>query len=260
MIIYHQEKMATMTKIAYATALACILVLSLMTSNGFAGTSYTVNAFSDRDEKPHQFQNNHHDFDKKNICPSQSLLDEPHLKGATKILDVTYIVKNDEDSGVGGYWALDHFNEHLKVWKLADGSFYALKKYDGIFAVPTGGLSPNATSIQTESAFGDIDGGYVATFTGIFAPGTNPTSGNIGMFNYDGTMSDILLKTYGNGQTGAPNPYDWEGTYFSGGSTLDESHWGWSYKLDPKFQSSTSVNQWCNYNGVDGGNSGDIRT
>ena len=249
-----------MTKTAYVATIACVLVLSLMTSNGLAGTSYTANALTDGDDKPRQFQKDHHDFDKKNTCPSQSFLDEPRLKGATKILDITYTAKNDEDSGIGGYWALDHFKEHLKVWKLADGSFYALKQYDGVFAVPTGGLSPNATSTQTESAFGDIDGGYVATFTGTFAPSTNPTSGNIGTFNYGGTMSDILLKTYGNGQTGATNSYDWTTAYFSVLNNFDQPHWGWSYKLDSKFQSSTSVNQWCNYNSADGGNSGDIKT
>ncbi len=34
--------------------------------------------------------------------------------------------------------ALDHFTAHLKIWKLVDGSFYAVKKYDGIFAAPQG--------------------------------------------------------------------------------------------------------------------------
>ena len=251
-----------MTKIIHATAIACVLVLSLMTSNGLSGTNYIANASSHQDEKPHPSNNDQddHHSKKSNTCPSQSFLNEPHLEGATKILDVRYTVKNDEDSGVGGYWALDHFNEHLKVWQLTDGSFYALKTYDGIFAVPTGGLSPNATSIQTESAFGDIGGGYVGTFTGTFAPGSQPTSGNIGIFNFGGTMSDILLKTYGNGQTGAAPTFDWTTAYFSGFNNFAEPHWGWSYTLDSEFQSNTSVNQWCNYNSVDGGNSGDIRS
>jgi hypothetical protein len=252
-----------MTKIIHALTIACVLVLSLMTSNGLSGTNYIANASSHQDEKPHPFNNDKDDHHSKNsnTCPSQSFLDESHLKGATKILDITYTVKNDEDSGVGGYWALDHFNEHLKVWKLSDGSFYAVKKYDGIFAVPTGGPNPaDGSHTQTESAFGNTNGGYVATFTGTFTPGTNPTSGNIGIFNFGGTMSDILLKTYGNGQTGATPTFDWTSAYFSGFDNFVEPHWGWSYKLDPEFQSSTSVNQWCNYNSADGGNSGDILT
>lgn len=255
-----------MTKTIHAAIIACVLVLSLMTSNGLLGTNYIANASSHQDERPHPLDNDHDEhFKKNNICPSQSFLVGPGKVGI-KILDITYTVQNDEDSGVatsataGGYWALDHFKEHLTVWKLSDGSFYALKKYDGIFVVPTGGTNPgNGTKTQTESSFGTIDGGYVATFTGTFTPGTNPTSGYIGTFNYGGTMSDILLKTYAS-QIGAPNSYDWESAYFTGGSAVDESHWGWSYKLDPELQSSTSANQWCNYNSVDGGNSGDILT
>ena len=250
-----------MTKIIHAAAVACVLVLSLMTSNGLSGTNY-ANAVPPHNDKPHPSPPDHHK--NGNICPSQSFLDEPHLKDATKILDITYTVQNDEDSGVGAYWALDHFNkEHVKVWQLPDGSFYALKTFDGIFVAPTGGANPgDGTQTQTESAFGKIKGGYVATFTGTFTPGTNPTSGNIGTFNYDGTMSDILKGTYST-QTGSPNPYDWLGTYFTstnGFADFDQPHWGWSYTLDDKLQSSTSMNQWCNYNGADGGNSGDILT
>jgi hypothetical protein len=256
-----------MTKTIHAAAIACVLVLSLVTSNGLLGTNYIANATSHFDEKPRPFYNDHDDhFKKNNICPSQSFLVGPG-KGATKILDITYTAQNDEDSGIttsataGGYWAIDHFDEHLIVWKLTDGSFYALKTYDGVFVVPTGGTNPgNGTKTQTESSFGSVHGGYVATFTGTFTPGTNPTRGNIGTFNYDGTMSDILQKIYSS-QTGAPNAYDWTTVYFSGlGSSFNESHWGWSYKLDSEFQSNTSVNQWCNYNSVDGGNSGDILT
>ncbi|MDE1770488.1 MAG: hypothetical protein KGI28_08065, partial [Thaumarchaeota archaeon] len=240
---------------------ACILVLSLMTSNGLAGTSYTVNALSDRDEKPHPSQNDHDDhFGNHNTCPSQSFLVGPSGKGNTKILDVTYVVKNDEDSAIGGgYWALDHFKEHLQVWQLSDGSFYALKKYDGIFVSPTGGLTPSGNFTQTESSFGDITGGYVATFTGTFTPGTNPTRGNIGPFNYNGTMSDVLLKT---SAQGPPNIYSWTSAYFTSTNNFAdfaETHWGWKYTLDEDLQSSTSVNQWCNYNIADGGNSGDIK-
>lgn len=250
-----------MNKLVHVVTLAGILILSITTFNGPAGTGYTANAFSDRDEKPKQFKIDHDDFHgKRNMCPSQSFLAEPHSKGTKQILDISYIAQNDEDSGIGSYWALDHFKEHLKVWKLADGSFYAIKKYDGIFVAPQGAMDPG-TGIhpQNESSFGDIVGGYVAVFNGTFTPGTNPTNGNIGMFNYGGTTSDVLLGTYSS-QTGAPNPYDWTSSYFSTTSGFDEIHWGWSYTLGPQFQSSNTVNQWCNYNDVDGGNSGNIRS
>lgn len=249
-----------MTRTINAMALASVLILSVVAFSGTVGTSYATNAFPDRDDKPKQFKNDHDDefHGNQNTCPSQSFLAEPHLKGAKQILDVSLIAQNDEDSGVGGgFWALDHFKEHLQVWKLADNSFYVLKKYDGIFVSPEGGHDPGTgTHLQNESSFGEITGGYVATMNGTFAPGANPTHGNIGTFNYGGTMADIL-KPYGT-QTGAPNAYDWASAYFSSTSDFNQIHWGWSYKLDPEFQSNTSVNQWCNYNDVDGGNSGNI--
>lgn len=238
--------------------LASVLVLSVMAFNGPAGISYTAYAFSDRDDKPKQFENGHYEFHgKRNICPSQSFLTELNSRGVKQILDISYIVQNDEDSGIGSYWALDHLNEHLKVWKLADGSFYAIKKFDGIFATPQGALDPGTgTHTQNESSFGDITGGYVAILNGTFTPGIHPTSGNIGTFNYGGTTSAILLGA--SNDQGPPTPYDWTTAYFSTQSGFTETHWGWTYTLDPEFQSSTSVNQWCNYNAADGGNSGNI--
>lgn len=245
----------------HTSVLASLLILSVITFNGLVGTNYAANAFSDRDDKPKQFNVDHDDFHgKRNTCPSQSFLAEPHSKGAKQILDISYIAQNDEDSGIGSYWALDNFKEHLKVWKLVDGSFYAVKKYDGIFAAPQGAMDPGTgTHPQNETSFGDITGGYVAVFNGTFAPYANPTNGNIGTFNYGGTTSDVLRGTYGS-QTGAPHPYDWTSAYFTATSGFDQTHWGWSYTLDPQFQSSSTSNQWCNYNGADGGNSGNIRS
>jgi len=257
-----------MTKIIYTAALASVLVLSLMTSNGLSGTNLTASAsaFNHDDDHHHPILNGDHDHGNHNICPSQSFLVGPSGHGNSKILDVTYTILNDEDSGFTGYWGLDHITEHLTVWKLADGSFYALKTYDGIFVAPTGGLSPGAGLPQVESAFGDMTGGYVATFTAdTFSP-TLPTSGNIVVphNNFGGTMTDVLKGSYGNGQTGdSGTEFDWLGAYFTsttGFADFAQPHWGWSYTLDKELQSNTSVNQWCNYNTSDGGSSGDILT
>jgi len=251
-----------MTRILYATIIGCMLVMSLMTSTGF-GTNFMAAAFSDRSDKPHDDQRGDHGIGKGNVgtCPSQSFLEETHIKGAKKILDISYTAQNDEDSGVGGYWGLDHFTEHLKVWQLPDNTFYALKTYDGVFITPQGAVNPaDSTYTQTESSFGTIKGGYVATFAGTFTPGSNPTTGNIGTFNYGGTTSDILLKTY-TSQQGDLSPYSFLTAYFTGSdASFTETHWGWTYELNQIFHSNTSVDQWCNYNAADGGNSGDIRT
>lgn len=198
-------------------------------------------------------------------CPSQDFLKGPGVDGQKQILNISWIVKNDEDSGLAGYWAMDYFKTNLKVWVLPNGTFYAEKTYHGAFVTPQGAISPNSTSgppsghVQNFTSFGGIVGGYVATFSGTFSPGSHPTTGAIGSFDYGGTIKDVLLQTYGNGQTGdSPNAYDWTGTYFTGVANFDQPHWGWSYKLDPIFESQNSINQWCNYNPADGGNSGDI--
>src|SRR5574337_423220 len=191
-----------MTRALYATTVGCLLVLSLLTSSGILGAGSVASAISEKDEKPN---NIHHGiqnfFETRNVgtCPSQNFLVGPNIDGANKILDIKYTAQNDEDSGIDGYWALDHLVQHLKVWQLPNGTFYALKTYNGIFIVPQGGPNPAGLAHnQTESAFGITTGGYVGTFTGTFTPGSQPTSGNIGIFNYGGTTSDVLLGTYGN--------------------------------------------------------------
>ncbi|GEM_PF-1944976 len=197
-------------------------------------------------------------------CPSQGFLRGPGVGGQKLVLNVSWIGKNDEDSGLYGYWALDHFTENLKVWSLPNGTYYAEKAYDGVFITPQGAVSPGSTSgpptglVENVTSYGKISGGYVGTFSGTFEPGTQRTYGFIGTFDYGGTLHDVLLQSYGNGQVGDRHAYDWESAYFTGGSQLNEGHWGWSYELDPIFQGSSSVNQWCNYNTADGGNSGDI--
>ncbi len=141
-----------------------------------------------------------------------------------------------------------------------------MKVYSGVFVAPQSGVSPGSSAdpptglVQGESSFGTIDGGYVATFSGTFAPATQPRAGYIGAFDYGGTLSDVLLQSYDKGQTGDMHPYDWTSAYFTGVSGFAQPHWGWSYQLDPIFISKNSINQWCNYNPADGGNSGDIFT
>ena len=240
-------------------------ILVLLTMSPSLSGFHTVSASSEDINKSYTIHN-HNDYHSgnQNTCPSQKFLDDPDQKGSTRILNISFLVKNDEDSGLVGYWGLDHMNEHLQVWKLTYGSFYALKTYDGSFVTPQGALSPQAGTTQVESGFGNIVGGYTSTFTGTFTPGTNPTSGKIGPFNNDGTTADVLKGTYGAGQTGAPTSYDWTTSYFTnsasspGVDNFAEPHWGWQYTLDDNLRSDGSSNVWCNYNAADGGNSGDI--
>jgi hypothetical protein len=196
-------------------------------------------------------------------CPSQAFLSTSNVpSGSAKILRIHWTVKNDEDSGFDGYWALDHYSSTLTVWYVrSTNSYYGIQTFSGVFVSPEGAVSPGSTTnpgnIESESIFGTLTGGIVFTFTGAFLGGPQ---GNLGTMNYGGTVSDVLLGYYSNGQKGDSSAYNPILAYFSGGTTTNpaEPHWGFAYELNPIFHESNSLNQWCNYNTADGGSSGDI--
>jgi hypothetical protein len=190
---------------------------------------------------------------------------------ATKVLSITWTVVNDEDSGFAGYWALDTYKSTVDVWLLGSGpfagDFYWEHTYSGVFQVPQGALSPGETGVtpnavpQPAAGYGTFVGGDWGYITGErFLVGGHPTNGNLGTKNYGGTTADLLLGTYGNGQTGAPTAYSWYATYFSPADPSETNltygmggnAWGFVYTLNVLFQtnpygSSHSVNQWCNF-------------
>ena len=175
-------------------------------------------------------------------------------RGSTLILNIQHGVQNDEDSAVGGgYWALDYYTVHLQVWQTGTNSFYAMKTYNGIFQTPQGADSPQTpSSMEQQSAYGSFQGGYVATFTATsFNPLNYPTKGDIGTFNYGGTTADVLKGTSGTGDT---SPFSFLSAYFPGSASFTQPTWGWVYSLDQQFQSSTSVNTWCNFSTGNFGN------
>jgi hypothetical protein len=171
----------------------------------------------------------------------------PH--GSKLVLNVTYKVKNDEDSGNVGYWALDKYNKSLQVWKAPDGLFYVVAKYAGKWKTFEGALSPGDGIVESGDASGTFEGGYVATFTfsGDFNPEGNKTKGNIGTYDFGGTKEDVLLGTYGAGQTGSPEPFDALELYFPGHQDFTYIHWGWTYH----YRNQT-------WNNFDYGTTGDI--
>jgi hypothetical protein len=181
-------------------------------------------------------------------CPSQFFLH--NAPNGTVILNVNWKVKNDEDSGLSGYWALDYYVTNLKVWRLTNGNFYVLKTYKGVFETPQGAVSPGNDAVaQNTSVYGTIVGGYNGTFSATFSPGVHPTSGYIGIKDYGGTLSDVLKGTYGNGQTGDSHVFDWETVYFTGFTAINfQAQWGWKYVLNSQFNvNGETDNTWCNY-------------
>jgi len=154
--------------------------------------------------------------------------------GSVLVLNIKHHVTNDEDSGNVGYWALDNYEKQIKIWQTSPGNFLVVTKYEGTWHTFAGALSPGLGTLQSKDASGCFEGGYVATFSGTFAPGTHKTHGNIGTFDYGGTKADILKGTYGNGQTGDPAHFNYLSTYFtgvpvSGPGSFNEDPWGWDY-------------------------------
>lgn len=165
--------------------------------------------------------------------------------GSKLVINITYKVTNDEDSGNVGYWALDNYNKQVQVWQVPDGSFYAVARYDGKWQTFAGALSPGAGVKEGSDAKGTFQGGYTATFT---ATSCTPTTGNIGSYDFGGTKADILLGTYGAGQTGSTPSFSYL-SYCTGVAGFTQPHWGWTYHYRSQ--------DWNNY---DYGTTGDIVT
>ena len=152
------------------------------------------------------------------------------------IVNVTFKVTNDADSGVAGnVWANDNYNKKVQVWQQTDASFCSIVKYEGQF-VTYAGPSPQNTGTVGAGVNGTFEGGYQATFDGTFAPSLK-TNGNIGSYDYacNGTFT-------------CPGAFDWVGAYFTGNTYFNQPYWAWNYHAG-------NNGSWVN---ASTGNSGDI--
>ncbi|MDG6909583.1 MAG: hypothetical protein JRN06_13140 [Nitrososphaerota archaeon] len=144
------------------------------------------------------------------------------------VLNLSYHVTNDEDSGMVGYWALDHYSKNIQVWSTGGDTYCALITYEGGWQTFAGALSPQNGVTENRSAAGNFNGFLEFTFT---ATSASPFSGNLPNKNYGGTMSDILLGTYGAGQTGPTNVFHWTSIYFTGFGNEVVTNWGYYYYM-----------------------------
>jgi len=174
----------------------------------------------------------------------------------TKVLDISYLVTNDEDSGFVGYWALDSYLKTAQVWQDPNNAqnFYVIATYTGIFQTFKGALSPMNGVKETKDATGIELGFYYANFQ---SSSFTSKFGFIGTFNYGGTKSDILLGSYGAGQIGDTTPFDFVLKYFGAGADSSFAYimingfqqWSWTYYYGEQ--------TWVN---AGSGSSGDIVT
>jgi hypothetical protein len=140
------------------------------------------------------------------------------------VVNVSQRVVNDADSGIVAYWAFDAYTRHIRVWQTDQGAFCAIVSYAGGFTT-VAGHSPQNTGTVGASIHGNFRGGYLATFTGTFAP-TKPTSGSLGRYDYACVLSaDHTVST-------CPGAPDWTTFYFSSTSGWTENQWGWIYTTE----------------------------
>ena len=158
--------------------------------------------------------------------PSQPVPSNPCSR--TPVLTLHYHAINDEDSGFVGYWALDHYAKTVQVYN--EGSYYcAWETYDGGWQTFQGALSPQNGVTESRDGAGNFNGYLELLFTA-----TSVTSGTfiLSTQNYGGTMADILLGSYGNGQTGNTNTYDWTAHFTTGFAPYGSNYepiWGFYY-------------------------------
>ncbi len=149
------------------------------------------------------------------------------------VVNITYGVVNDVDSGVAGNnWAEDNYNKHIQIWQMGDGSFCAIGRYMGDF-VTMAGQSPGNGSVISSGITGTFEGGWRGLMTGTLK--NSPvfkTKGNIGTFDYE--MGSNLFSVLA--------------AYFEDGYGFSYAYWGWIYNAGDN-------GKWVN---ADSGNFGDI--
>lgn len=152
-------------------------------------------------------------LDRQAISPRQCSSD-----GASQLVDVTYVLTNDYDSGfAGNAWANDTVARHLQIWRATDGTYCAAVADLGAFTT-FAGPSPSGLSTVSAGVRGLLNGGYVTTrFTGAFAPSMR-TRGFLGVFDLQCTPTFTC-----------PGAHPSYLSYFASTSGDDLAQWGWIY-------------------------------
>ena len=142
--------------------------------------------------------------------------------GAGKlVLNVTYRVQNDVDTGVkGNNWAFDTYTRAVHVWRKAPGRFCSASSYEGEFTT-IAGWSPGGKTQLPAGIRGTFRGSSVTTFRGTLAAGGAPVRGFLGVKDFACT-SDVQK-----GQ--CSGTYDWLREYFTGIAAFRYVRYGFTY-------------------------------
>ncbi|HEU4967234.1 MAG TPA: hypothetical protein VFT53_07250 [Candidatus Saccharimonadales bacterium] len=133
--------------------------------------------------------------------------------GGKQIVNVTYQLTNDTDSGFFGNWATDSLMRSVKVFDLGSGTYCATINDTGSF-VTSGPNSPQNGTPLAAGINGVINGGYVTNVFTATLSGTSPyaTHGNLGTFDATAAHPSFL-------------------SYFDNASAINwtQPTWGWTY-------------------------------
>lgn len=105
---------------------------------------------------------------------------KPRCSGAKEqVVDVTRSIRNVPDFGVDGHiWALDSFEDRLRIWRVGTDRYCVRRDLVGTFET-FAGPSPNLTGTVDQGITGTFTGTVMFTNTAEFLPQV-PVSGYIG--------------------------------------------------------------------------------
>jgi len=98
-----------------------------------------------------------------------------------KVADITrHIVKSNDYGADGHIWALDTFDERVRLWQVGLNQYCIRREFAGTFE-SFAGVSPGGTGTISAGVTGTWHGTIVAYLTGDFVP-VAPTSGDQGTY------------------------------------------------------------------------------
>jgi hypothetical protein len=142
--------------------------------------------------------------------------------GGTRVLDVSYRVQNDVDTGVkGNNWAFDSYTRVVRVWRKAPGRFCSASTYNGEFTT-LAGWSPGGKTQLPAGIRGTFKGTSATTFRGKLAARGAPLRGFLGVKDFSCTSADRKGRCSGT--------WDWLRTYFTGLAAFKYTKYSFTYK------------------------------
>lgn len=150
--------------------------------------------------------------------------------GSTLVVQVTFGLVNDADSGfAGNEWANDTIHRKLQIWNTGGSDYCAVATDTGSF-VTLDGASPSGGGSVSAGITGNLHGGYVATFTGTpLTDAPYASSGDLGTFDLQCTDAYTC-----------PGDHPSYASYFDVTNDNGLVSWGWIYRTA---QNGVWVNQ-----------------